>query len=279
MTSSRRFAWPRACQDFSGVRSRLPARGSSWVGVSRAARSTSSPSCGGESTSTPRVPIDPCCGGRGVSTETSSVSCGKTVSKHALRTLLRQGVYLTVEEFKRRRAVVRGSLTFAVEPEALRNPGVRVVLSSRSSGGGGTGTSVPMDLAHLKDRAINTLLAMDARGGAAWAKAQWLVPGGGALAQLLEFSRFGPPVRRWFTQVDPARLPPRYRWSARVVRGSSLVAGSPAAPAGACDASRIRRRSFTGYGRFCVRAPSPICSPSRALRCGSATWRASAGAT
>lgn len=150
--------------------------------------------------------------------------------ENALRTLLRQGVYLTVEEFKRRRAVVRGSLTFAVEPEALRNPGVRVVLSSRSSGGGGTGTSVPMDLAHLEDRAINTLLAMDARGGAAWTKAQWLVPGGGALAQLLEFSRFGPPVRRWFTQVDPARLPPRYRWSARVVRGSSLVARVPLPP-------------------------------------------------
>ena len=84
-----------------------------------------------------------------------------------------------------------------------------------------------MDLVHLKDRAVNTLLAMDARGGSAWTKAQWLVPGGGALAQLLEFSRFGTPVRRWFTQVDPARLAPRYRWSARVVRGSSLVAGVP----------------------------------------------------
>jgi hypothetical protein len=145
----------------------------------------------------------------------------------ALRALLRRGVYLTVEELRGRRPVVRGSLAFAVEPGALCNPGARVVLSSRSSSGRGTGTSVPMDLVHLKDRAVNTLLAMDARGGAAWTKAQWLVPGGGALAQLLEFSRFGRPVRRWFTQVDPARLAPRYRWSARVVRGSSLLAGTP----------------------------------------------------
>ena len=132
-----------------------------------------------------------------------------------LRTLLRHGVYLTVEELKARRPVTRGSLAFTVAPEELRNPGVRVVLASRTSG---AGTVVPMDLAHLRDRAIDTLLAMDARGGAAWAKGQWLVPGGGAIAQLLEFSAFGTRVARWFTHVDPSRLAPRYRWSARVVR-------------------------------------------------------------
>jgi hypothetical protein len=145
----------------------------------------------------------------------------------ALRALLRQGVYLSLEEVKARRPVVRGALTFTVAPAALHNPAVRVVVTSRSSGSRGAGTAVPMDLAHLRDRAANTLLAMDARGGAGWTKGQWLVPGGGAVAQLLEFSAFGAPVRRWFTQVAPEGLASRYRWSARLVRWGSLAAGIP----------------------------------------------------
>ena len=143
----------------------------------------------------------------------------------ALHGLLRQGVYLTVEEVKGRQPVVRGSARFTVRPETLRNPGIRAVLSSRTSGSRGAGTLVPMDLIHLRDRAVNSLLVMDARGGRDWSKAQWGVPGGGALAQLLEFSCFGLPVSRWFTQVDPGELASRYRWSTRVVRWGSLAAG------------------------------------------------------
>jgi hypothetical protein len=114
-----------------------------------------------------------------------------------------------------------------VDPEGFRNHGVRVMLTSRTSGSRGAGTAVPMDLAHLRDRAVDTLLAVDARAGARWTKAQWLVPGGGAVAQLLEFSAFGTPVQRWFTQVDAAELAPRYRWSARIVRWGSAGGGVP----------------------------------------------------
>src|SRR5262245_4938683 len=39
-----------------------------------------------------------------------------------LRVLYRAGVYLTVEEFKGRRPVVRGSTSFEVDPRSLRNP-------------------------------------------------------------------------------------------------------------------------------------------------------------
>ena len=175
----------------------------------------------------------------------------------ALRVLLRRGVYLTLEEVTARRPVVRGALAFTVAPEALRNPAVRVVVTSRSSGSRGAGTTVPMDLAHLRDRAADTLLAMAARGGAGWAKAQWLVPGGGAVAQLLEFSRFGPPVERWFTQVAPAGLAPRYRWSARLPRWGSLGAGTrlPAAEHAPFDTPEVildwfravRRRGATPH--------------------------------
>ena len=106
-----------------------------------------------------------------------------------------------------------------------------------------------------------------------------LVPGGGALAQLLEFSRFGTPVRRWFTQVDPAHLAPRYRWSARVVRGGSLAAGTPLplpehAPLEDPSAIVHWMRSVLHEG-----AVPHLFTFARLPRCGSATWHGSAGAT
>ena len=145
----------------------------------------------------------------------------------ALQALLRQGVYLTVDEFKGRRPVVRGSFTQAVSPARLQNPLLRAQVPARTGASRGVGTAVPINFAHLRDRAVDTLLALDARGGAGWLKGHWVVPGGGVLARLLEFSCFGAPVARWFSQIDPAApgLHPRYRWSARALRWSSLLAG------------------------------------------------------
>lgn len=42
--------------------------------------------------------------------------------EETLRNLLQSGVYLTVDEFKGRRPVVRGCTTIAVNPDRLRNP-------------------------------------------------------------------------------------------------------------------------------------------------------------
>jgi hypothetical protein len=147
----------------------------------------------------------------------------------ALRDLFAEGVYLTVDEFKGRRPVIRGGSTIAVDPGRLRNPAVASHVRVQTGGSRGPATAVPIDLAFLRDRAVNTLLALDARGGGEWVKAHWQVPGAGALARLVEFSGFGAPVVRWFTQVDPAApgLHPRYRWSARLLRWGSLVAGVP----------------------------------------------------
>jgi hypothetical protein len=53
------------------------------------------------------------------------------------------------------------------------------------------------------------------------------VPGGAIVARLLEYASFGPAPERWFSQIDVAgsRLPPRYRWSARVLRLGGWLAG------------------------------------------------------
>lgn len=147
----------------------------------------------------------------------------------ALRTLYRYGVYLTVDEFKGRRPVVRGNTTIAADHSQLRNPHSAFHVLVRSSGSRGAGTPVLLDLAFFRDRAVDISLVLDAWGGASWLHGLWGVPGASAMAQLLECSSFGAPPVRWFSQIDPAApgLHPRYRWSGRVTRWGSLLAGVP----------------------------------------------------
>ena len=145
-----------------------------------------------------------------------------------LSALFRSGVYLTIDEFKGRRPVVRGETSVRVEPGLLRNPRSALHVPARTSGSRSGGTPVLVDLAFLRECAVDTLLALDARGAADWEKGIWLVPGGAALARLLEFSGFRPVPARWFSQIDPnaAALHPRYRWSGRLTRWSSVLAGT-----------------------------------------------------
>lgn len=147
----------------------------------------------------------------------------------ALSMLCRHGVYLTAEEFKGRRPVVRGHLTIEVRPHQFRNPGSTVHVPVRSSGSGGSATSLLIDLAYLRDRAVNTSLTLDARGGNGWAHATWGVPGAGGIIGLLVYSAFGERTVQWFSQIPwtAPGLGRRYRWSARFLRWASLAALTP----------------------------------------------------
>jgi hypothetical protein len=147
----------------------------------------------------------------------------------ALQRLFREGVYLTVDEFKGRRPVVRGGTTISAASAQLRNPLSAAHVRQRSGGSRSRGTAVPMDLAFIRDVAVNTCLVLEARGGREWIKANWEVPGGGALYHILLYSGFGAPHARWFSQLDPGApdLPSLYRWSPHMMRWASLLAGVP----------------------------------------------------
>ncbi len=146
----------------------------------------------------------------------------------ALSHLFRHGVYLTIDEFKGRRPVVRGSATFAVDPVRLRNPSFSAGVLDRSSGSRGAGTVVPMNLAFLRDRAVNTRVFLDARGADRWQLAIWAVPGS-ALTTFLHYARCGARAFHWFSPINPAApgLHPRYRWSIHALRWASVLAGAP----------------------------------------------------
>lgn len=147
----------------------------------------------------------------------------------ALATLYRSGVYLACDEFKARRPVVRGSLRFEVDAAALVNPRASVHGLAETSGSRGARTPVPIDLAFVRDHAVNTHVTLDAHGGRDWVHAHHGFPGSTAVTNPLELAKGGRPPERWFTPTDLASpgLSPRYRWGARALRAGSLLAGVP----------------------------------------------------
>lgn len=141
-----------------------------------------------------------------------------------LRVLFRAGVYLTLDEYKGHRPVVRGGLTLTVNAQRLRNPLTVPQLLAATSGSRGSATQIPFDMACIRDRAVNMYLSLAARGGAHWRNAVWGMPG---IVTLLWYSACGGPAARWFTTLD-MHLPglhPRYRWNALIIAWTGRLSG------------------------------------------------------
>jgi hypothetical protein len=147
----------------------------------------------------------------------------------ALAALYRAGVYLAGDEYKGRHPVVRGSLSFTVDPGTLVDPRAVVHGLSESSGSRGPRTPVPIDLAFVRDHAVNTHVALEAYGGRDWSHAHHGAPGGTAVTNPLEFAKGGRPPARWFTPIglDAPGLSPRYRLGSFAMRWAGRVAGVP----------------------------------------------------
>ena len=143
----------------------------------------------------------------------------------ALQALFRAGIYLTADEYKGRRAVVRGNFSRTINPMQLRNPLMVPHYLATTSGSRGEATHVPLDIACIRDRAVNVYLALAARGGVRWHNAVWMIPG---IGPVLWYSSWARPVARWFWPIpmEARNLPSRYRWSARLVVWTSRLAGT-----------------------------------------------------
>jgi hypothetical protein len=178
--------------------------------------------------------------------------------EQTLRTLYRHGVYLTADEFKGRRPVVRGGRTVAMEPGRIRNPGTTAHVPILSSGSRGGRTLVPLDLAFLRECSVDLCLAMDARGGVAWRKGHWHVPGGAIVARLLEYAASVP-----FPSVGSRRSTSPEAGCRLAIGGAPTCcaweAGSPdgACPPRSTSPSRTRSRSRGGCTTRCDPAPHP----------------------
>lgn len=163
----------------------------------------------------------------------------------ALGELLRAGVYLTTDEYKGRRPVVRGSLRLNVSPRLLQNPLLAPEFHAQTSGSRGAPTPIPLALACVRDRAVNMGLALNGRGGFDWQKAIWETSG---ISPLLWYSVCGEPVARWFSRANPAApgLPRRQAWKSRAE--TTMITWT-----GRLSGRRMPRRQYVP-----VAAPLPI---------------------
>ncbi len=152
----------------------------------------------------------------------------------ALRVLLRAGVYVTVDELKGRRPIVRGSLSLEVDPRYFRNPGARMGIPVTSGGSRGPGLRLDTDLELLWESFTDIRLFLDARGGLDWRFAVWGVPGGVTVAQLAGLavtSRFAP---QFVSRISPRAAGakrPGYWGSLLLIRAAGRLAGRPFPPA------------------------------------------------
>ncbi len=118
----------------------------------------------------------------------------------ALSRLRDAGVYITFDEFKGRREVVRGSRRFTVTEADFDTPALSPHLEVRSGGTRGPGTRLKVELAFLADRAVTTALASEAHGVADYDKALWQITG---LRPVLQYSKTGRAPVAWFYPVEP----------------------------------------------------------------------------
>ena len=140
----------------------------------------------------------------------------------ALTILSAGGVYVTFDEFKGRRPIVRGSLRFSPSPNDFDQPGLPCHFAIPTSGTGGRPTPVRHSLVSNVEIAGATAIALASLGLSRPRQAFWL---GAPLSWMLVAAKLRHPILTW---LSPLRSPPlRLRVGARVVQGLTMLAGQP----------------------------------------------------
>ncbi|MBN1856742.1 MAG: hypothetical protein JW846_07315 [Dehalococcoidia bacterium] len=120
-----------------------------------------------------------------------------------LAKLAQSGVWLSFEEFKARKPIVRGSWSYELAANDFDNPLAAGQIEARSGGSTGPGTRTAYDLSHLAlARTTYKLLTFDAHGMSPYPVVMWspVAPGYGPL-ELLAHAKAGKAPVRWFTTV------------------------------------------------------------------------------
>ena len=146
----------------------------------------------------------------------------------ALRALRDAGVYVTFDEFKGRRPIVRGAAVIPAAPRDFDNPLLARHYAAATGGTTGAATRVLIDLDHIAATAPLHALAWEAHGltGAPWALWRSILPGVSGVNNVLRGARLGNVPRRWFTPVAPRDLAPS--WRARLATAYLTAAGRAA---------------------------------------------------
>lgn len=122
----------------------------------------------------------------------------------ALRALRAEGVYITFEEFKGRKPIVRSGVNLVVSSRDFDNPSARREIQFQTGGSTGAASTVAMDLDHIAALAPHRMLTIAAHGlwGAPTALWRGILPDRG-LSLLLYGALSGNMPQRWFSPTGP----------------------------------------------------------------------------
>lgn len=120
----------------------------------------------------------------------------------ALEELKNAGVYITFEEFKGRRPIVREGEVIEVAPGAFDNPSRGGSYHVATGGSTGAGRRVNVDLDFLADRAPGVMIADDAHGILNLPRLLWFAPPpGNGLSSILYRTATGGLPEKWYSPV------------------------------------------------------------------------------
>lgn len=150
---------------------------------------------------------------------------------HTLQKLYESGVYVTFEELKGRRPIVRDGREFSADPGDFDNPYLRHYYMGRTSGSTGAGTRAPLDLGQILEALPIRLLARDSYGVLDAPVAMWrgTLPGISGILEVLRGPVMGNPPRRWFTPItdEDVSLPLKHKLAHDYIATVGRLCGVP----------------------------------------------------
>jgi hypothetical protein len=154
--------------------------------------------------------------------------------ENTLEKLAREGVYLTSEEFKGKKEVVRAGEPFRVSQKDFEPLSLSAGFIAQSSGTRNQPVRSIIDLNYLTLRALATAVFFSAHNLFSHAHAMYdaILPGAGGVNNLLIYAKLGIATDRWFARKIPVnnRMEAMYNRSATsliVLMGKCFGAGFP----------------------------------------------------
>jgi hypothetical protein len=120
----------------------------------------------------------------------------------ALRDLRTEGVYITFEEFKGRKPIVRRGVTIPVKSSDFDNPAMRRNFSVQTGGSSGAPSNIGVDMNDIVARAPHELVSLSALGLLDAPVIRWnaILPAG-TLRSILRNVLIGQVPAQWFSQI------------------------------------------------------------------------------
>ncbi len=130
-----------------------------------------------------------------------------------LHKLREKGVYISYEEFKGRKEVVRGGEVFKFKESDFDNPFLSAHIEARTGATRSAGTRTMFDFAFLSAIAPMTVVVQSAHGLWESPVLIWfpILPASSGILYTLAYAKIGKPPLKWFSQVEEGTVKPPLR--------------------------------------------------------------------